>query len=103
MYYQFEDEPEASAEGEAAAASDAPASSTPTAVPVAAPVAAAAAPAGGAASIVDVPLKATDVLATIIAQKLKKKVDGVPLSKSIKNLVGGKSTLQNEILGDLQL
>lgn len=99
VYYQFEDEPEAPAEGEAAAASDAPASSTPTA----APVAAAAPPAGGAASIEDVPLKATDVLVTIIAQKLKKKVDEVPLSKSIKDLVGGKSTLQNEILGDLQL
>ena len=39
----------------------------------------------------------------VIAQKLKKKVDEVPLSKSIKDLVGGKSTLQNEILGDLQL
>lgn len=103
VYYQFEDEPEAPAEGEAAAASDAPASSTPTAAPVAAPVAAAAPPAGGAASIEDVPLKATDVLVTIIAQKLKKKVDEVPLSKSIKDLVGGKSTLQNEILGDLQL
>ncbi|KAJ7769033.1 fatty acid synthase, partial [Mycena olivaceomarginata] len=32
-----------------------------------------------------------------------KRVDEVPLSKSIKDLVGGKSTLQNEILGDLQL
>jgi hypothetical protein len=29
-------------------------------------------------------------------------VDEMPLSKSINNLVGGKSTLQNEILGDLQ-
>lgn len=27
----------------------------------------------------------------------------MPLSKSIKDLVGGKSTLQNEILGDLQM
>jgi fatty acid synthase subunit alpha len=33
---------------------------------------------------------------------LKKSVDEVPLSKAIKDLVGGKSTLQNEILGDLQ-
>ncbi|KIK72952.1 hypothetical protein PAXRUDRAFT_836344, partial [Paxillus rubicundulus Ve08.2h10] len=30
-------------------------------------------------------------------------VEEVPLTKSIKDLVGGKSTLQNEILGDLQL
>ena len=34
---------------------------------------------------------------------MKKKVDEVPLSKSIKELVGGKSTLRIEILGDLQL
>ncbi|KAJ5819647.1 hypothetical protein N7474_005238 [Penicillium riverlandense] len=36
-----------------------------------------------------------------IAQKLKKSLADVPLSKAIKDLVGGKSTLQNEILGDL--
>ena len=29
-------------------------------------------------------------------------MDKIPLSKSIKDLVGGKSTLQNEILSDLQ-
>ena len=29
-------------------------------------------------------------------------MDEIPLSKSIKDLVGGKSALQNEILGDLQ-
>lgn len=103
VYYQFEDEPEVPAEGdtesESAASSTAPAAPT-VAAPVAAPV---APPAGGAASIEDAPLKATDVLVTIIAQKLKKKVNEVPLSKSIKDLVGGKSTMQNEILGDLQL
>ena len=38
----------------------------------------------------------------IIAQKLKKPVAEVPLTKTIKELVGGKSTLRNEILGDLQ-
>ncbi|RPD59601.1 fatty acid synthase [Lentinus tigrinus ALCF2SS1-6] len=99
VYYQFEDEAEApAAEAPAAEAStSAPAAPTPVA---AAP---AAAPAAAAASIEDAPLKATDVLVAIIAQKLKKKVDEVPLSKSIKDLVGGKSTMQNEILGDLQL
>lgn len=50
----------------------------------------------------DEPLKAVDTLRVIIAQKLKKPVSEVPLGKSIKDLVGGKSTLQNEILGDLQ-
>ncbi|CAL1716945.1 unnamed protein product [Somion occarium] len=98
VYYQFEDEPEEAAPTESAAdASGAPAAA---AAPVAAPV---AAPAGPAASIEDVPLKATDVLHVIVAQKLKKKVEEVPLSKSVKDLVGGKSTMQNEILGDLGL
>jgi len=38
-----------------------------------------------------------------LSQKLKKQLSEVPLSKSIKELSnGGKSTLQNEIMGDLQ-
>ena len=49
----------------------------------------------------DVPFKTINIL-VIIAQKLKKKVDKIALSKSIKDLVGGKSTLQNESLSDLQ-
>ncbi|EAU85370.1 fatty acid synthetase alpha subunit [Coprinopsis cinerea okayama7 len=101
IYYQFEDEPEAPPAEEAA----------PEPSPVAAPAAAAApvpaaapapASAGPVASVEDEPIKAIEILTVIVAQKLKKKVDEVPLSKSIKDLVGGKSTLQNEILGDLQ-
>ena len=67
--------------------------------PAAAPVAAAAAvtapapSAGPAATIVDEPLKAVETLRAIIAQKLKKSLDEISLSKSIKDLVGGKSTL----------
>ncbi|KAG9047855.1 3-oxoacyl-[acyl-carrier-protein] synthase [Tulasnella sp. UAMH 9824] len=101
IYYQFEDEPEAApAEEKTSAPAETP-SAAP--VPVAAPVAVAVAPpTGGAASIPDEPIKSIDTLRVIIAQKLKKRVDEVPLSKSIKDLVGGKSTLQNEILGDLQ-
>ena len=72
----------------------------------AAPAMAFAAPAaagGGApAAVPDAPLQAVDTLRAIIAQKLKKPIAEVPLNKSIKDLVGGKSTLQNEILGDLQ-
>ena len=49
----------------------------------------------------DVPIKAINILLIIVAQKLKKRMDEIPLSKSIKDLVGGKSTLQNQILGDL--
>ncbi|PCH42040.1 fatty acid synthase [Wolfiporia cocos MD-104 SS10] len=99
VYYQFEDEAEDSEP--AAPAPEAASTPTPAAAPVA--VAAAPAPAAAAASIEDVPLKAIEVLSVIIAQKLKKKVEEVPLSKSLKDLSGGKSTLQNEILGDLQL
>jgi malonyl CoA-acyl carrier protein transacylase len=99
VYYSFEDE-----------VADAPAAESPVAaaapVATAAPVAAApvAAPSGGgaAADVPDAPLKAVDTLRIIIAQKLKKSVAEVPLTKTIKDLVGGKSTLQNEILGDLQ-
>lgn len=99
IYYQYEDEllaPEAEAATEAAPASSA------APVAAAAPVAVASS-AGPAASIEDAPIKANDVLIVIVAQKLKKKIEEVPTSKSIKDLVGGKSTLQNEILGDLQM
>lgn len=38
----------------------------------------------------------------LVALKTKKTLEDVPGSKSIKDLSGGKSTLQNEILADLQ-
>ncbi|KAJ6624064.1 fatty acid synthase [Mycena sp. CBHHK59/15] len=99
IYYQFEDEPEEAApEAASADTTPAPVVAVASAVPVAA-----AAPMGPATAIEDVPIKAIDILSIIVAQKLKKRVDEVPLSKTIKDLVGGKSTLQNEILGDLQL
>ncbi|GAA95524.1 uncharacterized protein L969DRAFT_45497 [Mixia osmundae IAM 14324] len=98
IYYSFEDEPEV------AEAAPTPTSAPVVAVPAAAaPVAAApAASTAAAAEIPDQPLKAVETLRAIIAQKLKKPIGEVPLSKAIKDLVGGKSTLQNEILGDLQ-
>ncbi|KAF8632253.1 hypothetical protein AX15_002000 [Amanita polypyramis BW_CC] len=96
IYYQYEDEPDAPVEtaSEATTPTPAPVASVPFATPVV--------PTGHVASIDDVPIKAIDILTVVVAQKLKKKVDDIPLSKSIKDLVGGKSTLQNEILGDLQ-
>ena len=42
-----------------------------------------------------------DILYPLIAHKLGKPLDQISSSKTIKDLVGGKSTLQNEILGDL--
>ncbi|KAF7713544.1 Fatty acid synthase, alpha subunit [Penicillium ucsense] len=99
IYYDVdpvEDEPEPSPEAPAAAAG---------AAPVAAAPAAAAAPpppsAGPAAAVEDAPVTAVDIVRSLVAQKLKKGLEEVPLTKAIKDLVGGKSTLQNEILGDL--
>ncbi|KAK9765807.1 fatty acid synthase alpha subunit Lsd1 [Basidiobolus ranarum] len=96
IYYSFEDE--------APAAPAVTAAAPKAAAPVSAPVAAAPAPVarGPASAVSDAPITATEVLHVIIAQKLKKSLDEVPLSKAVKDLVGGKSTLQNEILGDLQ-
>jgi fatty acid synthase subunit alpha len=98
VYYQFEDAPPEVSQSD----------DSTTAAAEAAPqvvVAAVAAPPRSSAAVAleDEPLKATNVLRTIVAQKLKKRSDEIPLSKTIKELVGGKSTLQNELLGDLQL
>ncbi|GAB1316589.1 beta subunit of fatty acid synthetase [Madurella fahalii] len=100
IYYDVdpvEEEPEP-------AAPEAGSSSAPTAAPaVAAPAAAAPPPpsAGPAAQVPDAPVQAIDIVRSLVAQKLKKPLQDIPLSKAIKDLVGGKSTLQNEILGDL--
>ncbi|KAI1007021.1 Fatty acid synthase subunit alpha [Podosphaera aphanis] len=56
---------------------------------------------GPAAQVPDAPVGAVDIVRALIAQKLKKPLLEIPLNKAIKDLVGGKSTLQNEILGDL--
>lgn len=73
----------------------------PTPEPTSAPAAPAAAPAAGApppppsagpaAAVEDAPVTAVDVLRTLVAQKLKKSLADVPLSKAIKDLVGGMS------------
>ena len=96
VYYQFEDAVVTES------TPDPTVNATPIpAAPFQAPVHVAVAPPASAASIEDVPIKSLEILTVIIAQKLKKPANEVPLSKSIKDLVGGKSTLQNEILGDL--
>nr|UWK20288.1 fatty acid synthase alpha subunit [Trichoderma rubi] len=102
IYYDVdpvEEEPEPAAASSSTAPSSQAAASAPAA---AAPVAAAPAPgAGPAAQVPDQPVQAVDIVHALVAQKLKKSQAEVPLSKAIKDLVGGKSTLQNEILGDL--
>lgn len=86
------------AEPEVSATPSAPAAA---AAPAAAPAAPAAAPAGPATSVPDEPVKASLLLHVLVAQKLKKPLEAIPMSKPIKDLVNGKSTVQNEILGDL--
>ncbi|TEA19489.1 Fatty acid synthase subunit alpha [Colletotrichum sidae] len=101
IYYEadpIEEEPEPVA---ASSSAPAAAASTAAAAPAAAVAAPAAPSAGPAVAVADAPVQAIDILRSLISQKLKKPLSEVPLSKAIKDLVGGKSTLQNEILGDL--
>lgn len=97
IYYLADEADEAPAPaGDAAPAAAAAATTAAAAAPVAA-----AAPSGPVAKVEDAPVKAQEILHALVAHKLKKTPEQVPLSKAIKDLVGGKSTIQNEILGDL--
>ncbi|OLY81869.1 Fatty acid synthase subunit beta [Smittium mucronatum] len=51
-------------------------------------------------SDVDIPISL--IIVPIVAKKVKKKFSDVPQNKSIKEIVNGKSALQNEIVGDIQ-
>ena len=61
-------------------------------IPISSAPAAAPAPSstGPAAAVADVPVTAVDIVRSLIAQKLKKPLIEIPLSKAIKDLVGGK-------------
>lgn len=76
-----------------AESTSAPASAAAAAAPIVTP-APAAAPSGPAAKIADEPVKAVDIVHTVVAQKLKKTLEEVSPKKAIKDLVGGKSTMQ---------
>lgn len=90
IYYDVDPVEEEEAQPSAEPAAGAPAAAAPAAAPAAAAPAAAAPPsAGPAAAIEDAPVTAVDVLRTLVAQKLKKSLSDVPLSKAIKDLVGG--------------
>ena len=107
IYYDVDPaEDEAAAPAVNGGSSSAPASAPsqptgPAAAPAPAPIP--PPPSGGqaAAAIADAPLPAVDIVRVLVAQKLKKSLAEIPPSKAIKDLVGGKSTLQNELLGDL--
>jgi fatty acid synthase subunit alpha, fungi type len=87
IYYDvdpIEEEPEPAA---APAESSAPAAGA--AAPAAAAAAAPAPSAGPAAAVEDAPVSALEIVRSLIAQKLKKPFAEIPLSKAIKDLVGG--------------
>jgi fatty acid synthase subunit alpha len=90
IYYAVEPEEEETALAASDSENSAPTQSTATA---SAPTAVAPPPlsAGPAAAIEDAPVSATDVLRALVAQKLKKSLADIPLSKAIKDLVGGKN------------
>ena len=96
IYYDVdpvEDEPAPAASG----SGDTPAPASSSAAAAAAPVAAAPPPpsSGPAAAVADAPVSALDILRSLVAQKLKKALTDIPLSKAIKDLVGGKYHYSN--------
>ncbi|KAI1269286.1 putative fatty acid synthase alpha subunit FasA [Xylariaceae sp. FL1019] len=99
IYYDYEEETKAPITAPILASPE-PTVTAVAPTPVSAPVAVAA-PAPTAATTVDKEFTATDVIIFLVAQKLRKAFDEVPLGDTIASLSGGKSTLQNELLGDL--
>jgi fatty acid synthase subunit alpha len=85
------------------AAPEAGSSSASSAVPVAAAPAAVAAPpppsAGPAAQVPDVPVPAVDIVRALVAQKLKKPLQDIPLDKAIKDMVNGRCTACMPFIG----
>lgn len=101
IYYDVDPIPE---EDPAPAGGDAPPTSSSASAPAQFTPAAATAPpppsAGPAAAVVDAPVQAVDVLRALIAQKLKKPLADIPLSKAIKDLVGGMYSIEFSVSSD---
>ncbi|KAK8093877.1 fatty acid synthase alpha subunit FasA [Apiospora hydei] len=102
IYYEYDENTKATETVSAAPA--APAVQAPMAAPVkvpdAPPVAIVPVPTAPG-TIVDKDLSPTDIILTLVAQKLRRAFDEVPVGDTIQGLSGGKSTLQNELIGDL--
>ncbi|EIT75385.1 hypothetical protein BDV35DRAFT_402179 [Aspergillus flavus] len=104
IYYQYDEEaPVESADNEPVqpAASSTPAAPAPVAAPQVVVQTAPQPAAQAAVAVPDVDLSAIDVVISIVAQKIRKAFDEVPAAKSIRDLSAGKSTLQNELIGQL--
>lgn len=52
-------------------------------------------------TVPDVPLTSLRIIRALIARKLRRPASEIDPSRSIKDLCGGKSTLQNELIGEL--
>ena len=92
IYYDVdpvEDEPAEATAGSGAEGTPA-ASSAPAATSAAPAAPAPAAGSGPAAAVADAPVSAVEILRSLVAQKLKKSLQDIPLSKAIKDLVGGE-------------
>ena len=63
---------------------------SPSATPIAVPPPSSSS--GPAAAVPDATVQAVDIVRSLIAQKLKKSLAEIPLSKAIKDLVGGQYT-----------
>lgn len=99
IYYDVDPiEEEAEPEPTTSASAGDASASAPAAGAAPAPAAAPAAPsAGPAEKVPDEPVQAVDIVRALIAQKLKKPLGDVPLSKAIKDLVGGTCRLNSNI------
>jgi fatty acid synthase subunit alpha, fungi type len=88
IYYDVDPVEEEAAPAAGGSGNSAPSQSASTS----APVAAVALPpsSGPAAQVADAPVGAVDIVRSLIAQKLKKPLMDIPLSKAIKDLVGGQ-------------
>lgn len=53
-------------------------------------------------SIDDLPIGAAELIHIMVAQKVRRPGHEISLTKTIKEIAGGKSTLQNELMGDFQ-
>ncbi|KAK3332936.1 putative fatty acid synthase alpha subunit FasA [Cercophora scortea] len=87
---------ESTAGGDTPAVTAAAPAAAPVPVPVAVPVAVAS-----QEPVADVDVDPTDVILALVAQKLRRSIDKVPATDSIRTLSAGQSVLQNEIIGDL--
>eukprot|EP00002_Diphylleia_rotans_P033397 TRINITY_DN709_c0_g1_i3.p1 TRINITY_DN709_c0_g1~~TRINITY_DN709_c0_g1_i3.p1 ORF type:complete len:4344 (-),score=1082.54 TRINITY_DN709_c0_g1_i3:153-13184(-) len=110
IYYEQADEEEeestSASQPESASASTPAPAQTPAPVAVAAPapvvVVAAAVSSAPAAAVPDAPVTALEFFQTLLALRLKKPYADIAPTSTIKSLVGGKSALQNELIGDIE-